>query len=741
MSKKVLITSALPYVNNVPHLGNLIGAVLSADVYARFCRQMGYETLYICGSDEHGTATETKAKEAGITPQELCDKYYALHKEIYEWFNISFTNNHFGRTSLENHHHIVQDLFRKVVEHGFVVEETVTQPYSVQSQMFLADRFIVGTCPHCQFDSATGDQCDNCGKLLNPQELINPKSKIDGTTPEFKETDHLFLDLEKLQPILEEWVQNNSASWSENAIKITQAWFKDGLKKRAITRDLKWGIPIPDTEQFGDKYKDKVFYVWFDAPIGYISLTQQAIGDDYQTWWHDEQVELVQFMGKDNVPFHSIIFPATLIAAGNGVKEPAYHLVNRLSVTEYLNYENTKFSKRNNVGIFGDDAMKSGIPADVYRYTLMFYRPENADTQFTWKGLQERLNNELIANFGNFVNRTLSFTNRFFEGKTVTVDETRLDEAAQLFLADFRKESATYIELLKDIKLRDALMQFMKISSLCNQYFQSSAPWKSREEHPQKSQTDLTLLIHAVKDLAIMCEPFMPSTSQEIFKQLNAAPVSFENIGVLSVQDHTIGEASVLFTKLEDKEVQVYKAQFGSSSTSQEKKKEAPKKQEKKEQPKVDPLNPEDVQFTVGQITKIARHPNADKLYIEQVDIGGETIQILSGLVPYYKEDELLGKKIFVVRNLKPAKMRGEMSHGMLLAAQNDDESIIEVLDAKDFELGDSFSSAPKPEIGFEEFMTIALTVTNHHVAINGQPFKIKDKQISTQKVKDGIVR
>ncbi len=747
MSKKILITSALPYVNNVPHLGNLVGAVLSADVYARFSRQMGYETLYICGSDEHGTATETKAKELGVTPKELCDKYHELHKKIYEWFTISF--DIYGRTSEENHIEFTQELFTKVLDNKFIVEEVVTQPYSVESEMFLADRFVIGTCPHCSSEQATGDQCDTCGKLLTPQELINPKAKMDGSTPEFRKTSHLFLELDKLQPTLEKWFKDEAfaGTWSDNAISITQAWFKEGLKKRAISRDLKWGIPIPESA-FNGKYKDKVFYVWFDAPMGYISITAQK---KYQQdpsrkitiadWWQNENVELFQFMGKDNIPFHSIIFPASLMAASKDANNPDYHLVNHLCVTEYLNYENTKFSKSRNTGVFGDDAINSGIPADVYRYVLMFYRPENSDSQFTWKGVQERVNNELIGNFGNFVNRTLSFTNRFFEGKTIALDKASLDDSQKTFQTQIGNEIKVYTNLLKNVKLRDALMQLMKISSLCNQYFQASAPWKTRNENPQKAQTDLTLLVHAVKDLAIMCEPYMPTTSKNIFKQLNTKPENFAELGNLTLENHHIGEAKVLFTKIEDETVEELRGKFGGKQKKENKPSNKNKSKKKKEKKPITPLQPSDIQIIVGQITSIKQHPDADKLYIEEVDVGGKTIQIISGLVPYYKADELLNKKVFVVTNLKPAKMRGVMSHGMLLAAETQDESIVEVLDASNFKVGDSFSSSAKDEVDFGEFMTLSFTIANKEVSLNGDLFKIDGKQVLSEKVVNGLVR
>lgn len=738
-NKKILITSALPYVNNVPHLGNIIGCVLSADVFARFCRSMGKETLYICGADEHGTATETKAKEEGLTPKQLCDKYYDIHKNIYEWFNISF--DIFGRTSTENHKKITQELFSKVLENGFVEEDTVTQPYSVKSEMFLADRFIVGTCPHCDYEKARGDQCDSCGKLLNPSELVNPKSAIDGSTPEFRETEHLFLNLNKLQPLLQSWVKKQSKDgfWTQNAIRTTNAWFKEGLKKRAITRDLKWGINIPESA-FGGRYKDKVFYVWFDAPIGYISITQQLLGEKYKEWWcAPNDVSLYQFMGKDNIPFHSIIFPGSLMAAedakviGGEVSTNDYTLVHHLSVTEYLNYEHTKFSKSNGVGVFGDNAKDSGIPSDVFRYVLLYNRPENSDTQFTWKGLQERLNNELVANFGNLVNRTTSFISRFLEGKVEPIAESDLDVSEKEFYEKYKEEVKHYINLLENVKLRDALMQFMKISSIGNQYFQDNEPWKTKTVNRNKCQRDLALLANMVYDLAALLEPYLPDTAANIFKQLNVKPKTISGVCKLSLGDHKLGEPEILFQKLEDKDVEILREKYGGSQEKEEVEVEENKS-----------LQPEDVHLRVGKIIEVTKHPKADKLYIEKVDLGDKEIEIVSGLVGYYIAEELLGKHIIVVTNLKPAKLRGVMSNGMLLAGE-DDKGTVGLVFAPNAKPGEKVRTdkqgTPKEEISFDEFMTLKFEVKDGVPLLNGMKLKAKDSPIVVDKVANGVIR
>ena len=412
---KRLITSALPYVNNIPHLGNLL-QVLSGDVFARFCRLKGYETLYIGGNDEYGTATETRALEEGKSPRELCDYYHKIHTEIYKWFNISFDK--FGRTSTPQQTEITQSIFKDLDSRGFIKEETSEQVYCNNCGRFLADRFVKGICPACGYEGARGDQCENCGKLLDPLDLKSPVCSTCGHTPEVKPTKHLYIDLPGILPEYEKWMKKASVEgrWAKNALQMTQAWIRDGLHERAITRDLKWGIPVPK-----EGYEDKVFYVWFDAPIGYISITK-CLGDekgfDWKDWWlNPENVELFQFIGKDNIPFHTVIFPCSLIGSGKNWTK-LFHM----SSTEYLNYEGGKFSKSQGIGVFGSDAMESGIPADIWRFYMFYNRPEKADTLFTWKDFQEKINGELVGNLCNLVNRTLPFVIRYFDGKIPVCD-------------------------------------------------------------------------------------------------------------------------------------------------------------------------------------------------------------------------------------------------------------------------------------------------------------------------------
>ncbi|KAM7496223.1 hypothetical protein LguiA_020637 [Lonicera macranthoides] len=466
--RNLLITSALPYVNNVPHLGNIIGCVLSADVFARYCRIRGYNVLYICGTDEYGTATETKAREENSTPQQICDKYHAIHKDVYTWFDISF--DEFGRTSTPQQTEICQAIFMKLLENNWLSENTMQQLYCDNCQRFLADRLVEGTCPtpDCNYDSARGDQCEKCGKLLNTIELKDPRCKVCQATPRTRETDHLFLELPLLKDQLEEYINKTSiaGSWSQNAIQATYAWLKEGLKTRCITRDLKWGVPVPH-----EKYKDKVFYVWFDAPIGYVSITS-CYTDDWEKWWKNpDNVELYQFMGKDNVPFHTVMFPSALIGTGEN-----WTLMKTISVTEYLNYEAGKFSKSKGVGVFGNDAKDTNIPAEVWRYYLLTNRPEVSDTLFTWVDLQAKLNTELLNNLGNFINRVLSFiakpSGRGYGSIIPNAPGAESHQLTKTLGEEIYKQVEKYVEAMEKVKLKQGLKIGMSISAEGNGYLQ-----------------------------------------------------------------------------------------------------------------------------------------------------------------------------------------------------------------------------------------------------------------------------
>ncbi|KAL9162010.1 hypothetical protein ABFS82_07G059400 [Erythranthe guttata] len=569
--RNILITSALPYVNNVPHLGNIIGCVLSADVYARYCRNRGYNALYICGTDEYGTATETKAIEEGSSPQEICDKYHAIHKEVYEWFDISF--DEFGRTSSPQQTEVCQAIFKKLWENDFFSENTMQQLYCDRCERFLADRLVEGNCPTpgCNYDCARGDQCDKCGKLLNPTELLEPKCKVCRDTPCIRDTNHLFIELPKLKDKLEEYISATSASggWSHNAIQITNSWLREGLKPRCITRDLKWGVPVPH-----ENFKDKVFYVWFDAPIGYVSITA-CYTAEWEKWWKNpENVELYQFMGKDNVPFHTVMFPSTLIGTGE-----SWTMMKTISVTEYLNYESGKFSKSKGVGVFGNDVKDTNIPVEVWRYYLLANRPEGSDTKFEWADLRDKLKGELVGNLGNFINRVLKFIAKGpGEGYESAIPVGRCVDShppTKDFGCKVGKLVQEYVDAMEKVKLREALSKAMEISSAGNKYLEDPPYYKLYKTDEPTCALALKTSAGVVYLLACLLEPFMPSFSVKVLTQLNWKCISLSDDLVERAKrpweilptSHKIGIPSPLFKKMEDEDVKFYTDKFAGSQS------------------------------------------------------------------------------------------------------------------------------------------------------------------------------
>uniref|UniRef100_A0A4W6EFX2 Methionine--tRNA ligase, cytoplasmic n=1 Tax=Lates calcarifer TaxID=8187 RepID=A0A4W6EFX2_LATCA len=558
--RNILVTSALPYVNNVPHLGNIIGCVLSADVFSRYGRLRGWNLLFVCGTDEYGTATENKAREEGLTPQQICDKYHAVHSSIYKWFQIDF--DFFGRTTTEKQTEIAQNIFWRLHEHGFLVEDTVEQLRCENCQRFLADRFVEGTCPHCSYPEARGDQCDKCGRLINAVELREPQCKVCRQTPVIRSSKHLFLDLPKLENQLEQWLEKSTSTgdWTVNAKQITRSWLRDGLKPRCITRDLQWGTPVPHPD-----FKEKVFYVWFDAPIGYLSITANYT-DKWEKWWKNpQQVELYNFMAKDNVPFHSVVFPCSLLGAQDN-----YTLVSHLVATEYLNYEDTKFSKSRGVGVFGDMAKDTGIPSDVWRFYLLYVRPEGQDSAFSWADMALKNNSELLNNLGNFINRAGMFVTKFFEG---CVPAMELQQEDKKLLAVVGWELQQYIQLMDKVKIRDALKHILNISRHGNQYIQVNEPWKKikgGDTERQRAGTVTGVSVNIACLLSVMLFPYMPSVSHTIRDQLNA-PQSCINTMLQGSGSfvctlragHRIGTVSPLFQKLEVDQIEALKKRFG----------------------------------------------------------------------------------------------------------------------------------------------------------------------------------
>ena len=749
--------------------------VLSADAFARFCRLKGYETLYVCGTDEYGTATETKAAEERIDPRELCDHFHAVHDSIYRWFQISFDK--FGRTSTPIQTEVTQGIFEKLDKAGFVSEHEVTQLYCEKCERYLADRFVRGVCPHCECANARGDQCEACGKLLDPTELKGPSCSTCGSTPTPRTTKHLYIDLPKIKDKLEDWIRvaGKEGFWANNALQMTQAWIRDGLRERAITRNLKWGIPVPRRG-----YEDKVFYVWFDAPIGYISITG-CLGDELANglielhllpsqvktfpnwrdfvdyWWKSPRdVELFQFIGKDNIPFHTVIFPSSLLGSGE-----QWTMLHHMSSSEYLNYESGKFSKSRGIGVFGTDAMDTGIPPDVWRFYLFYNRPEKADVMFTWKDFQEKVNGELIGNLGNLVNRTLTFVTRYYDGK---IPEGQPDPVLWEKARELQK---SVTEKLERADLRDAFREIFALSSVANKYFQDAEPWRLRTDDPPKAKAVIRDLVHIVRDLAVMIDPFLPQVATRI--------ILFFGLSLRETFDWTsIGsadglfplkkiESKVLFAKLEDEEVESLRLRFsGNLRERQQEGEKAPAPSAPADKPA--PEKFENVlDLRVARIEKVERHPNADKLYVINLEVGEgvsgtrEERTIVSGLVPFYTEEQLTGRRIILAYNLKPAKIRGTHSRGMLLAAGDQGGTApdgspaerCEVLDAGDAPTGTRLlpegvtlaegADAPA-EISIDAFFARPITVADFAVLADGRNLCLNGKPVRTGIVQEGKV-
>ena len=755
--KRRLITSALPYVNNVPHLGNLI-QVLSADAFARFCRLWGYETLYVCGTDEYGTATETRAAEEGISPRELCDRYHAVHAGIYRWFNIAF--DIFGRTSTPIQTEVTQDIFKKLDAAGFIVEREIEQLYCSSCERFLADRYIRGVCPHCGSAEARGDQCETCGKLLDPTELREPRCSACGSAPAPRSTKHLYIDLPQIRERLQAWIKTASEKgfWANNAVQMTAAWIRDGLRERAITRDLKWGIPVPRPG-----YEHKVFYVWFDAPIGYISITGNLGNErggnwrdfvDY--WWkRPDDVELFQFIGKDNIPFHTVIFPSSLLGSGD-----KWTMLHHMSSTEYLNYESGKFSKSRGIGVFGTDAMETNIPADVWRFYIFYNRPEKADALFTWKDFQEKVNGELIGNLGNLVNRTMSFITRYYDGR---LPEGESDGA---FWETVQKIEGEIAGKLERAELRDAFRQVFELSSFANKYFQDAEPWRLRRDDPAKAAAVIRDLAFIVRDLAVLVEPYMPQSAAKIasfFGLCLGETLDWKGIGrPEGVAPNAAVQSEMLFAKLEDDQVEALRERYSGSQKERANMETSQTKAETGGEPAAPPppAFAATLDLRAAKIEAVQRHPKADKLYIINLEIGegtsGEREErtIVSGLVPFYTEEQLLGKKIIVAYNLKPAKLRGVESRGMLLAAGDNNgldadgqaAERCEVLDAGDAPTGSRLLPEGEParaapaEIDIDAFFSVPIAANNFAVQSGGKNLCLAGKPVRTAIVANGEV-
>lgn len=658
--KRTLVTAALPYANGGVHIGHLAGVYVPADIYVRYLRLRGRDVLFICGSDEHGVPITIRAKKEGVTPQDVCDRYHKLIKESFEKFGISFSI--YSRTTSDVHAKTATEFFEKLYEKGEFIEQESEQYFDEEAKTFLADRYIKGECPHCGNADAYGDQCEKCGKDLSPTELINPHSTISGSKPVLRTTKHWYLPLDKAQPWLEKWILADHSDWRSNVVGQCKSWFDMGLKPRAVTRDLDWGIPVPVEGAEG-----KVMYVWFDAPIGYISNTRELLPNDWEKWWKSQDTRLVHFIGKDNIVFHCIVFPAMLKAEGS------YILPDNVPANEFLNLEDDKISTSRNWAVWLHEYVEE-LPGkqDVLRYVLTANAPETKDNNFTWKDFQARNNNELVAVYGNFVNRALVLTQKYFGGKVPPCGE--LTEQDKEIIAEFRDVKTKVEELLEKFRFRDAQKEAMNLARIGNKYLADSEPWKVFKTDPKRVETILNLSLQLVANLAIAFEPFLPFSSEKLRSMINMPDLKWDNLGQtdLLTAGHELNKPELLFEKIEDEvvEAQIKKLEETKKANEAANYKAAPIRAD------VDIEEFSKMDLRVGTVLECEKVPKADKLLRFLIDDGLEKRQILSGIAKYYKPEELLGKQVVFIANLPARKLRGLDSQGMILSAVNNDGSL-----------------------------------------------------------------
>ena len=664
MSKeKILVTSALPYANGPIHLGHLSGAYLPADIYVRYNRLKGNDILYICGSDEHGVPITITADKEGITPKQVIDRYHEINKKAFDQFGMSF--DIYSRTSIETHHKTAQTFFKSYYDQGILVEKKTMQFFDEKAKMFLPDRYVEGTCPNCGYEEARSDECERCGSLYEPNDLRNPKSKITGETPVLKETSHWYFPLGRFQERIEKYIDemNQKYGWKENVLQYCRGWFKDGLKDRAYTRDLDWGVKVPLENAEG-----KVLYVWFDAVLGYISATKELseqLGkpDLWKEYWQDKETKYVAFIGKDNVVFHTIIFPAMLMG-WNETNNDQYILPQNVPANEFLNFEGKKFSKSRGWGIDVIDFLKL-FPADLLRYTLAANLPENKDTDFYWKEFQTRTNSELADIFGNFVNRTFTFVHKHFEG--IVPERKELLQIDTEMLEGIKEFPKKIGDLIARYKIKEAVFEMMNLARSGNKYFNDVEPWVSVKNDKERCGTTLNICLQTIKVLAEVFEPVIPNSSAKLYTMLNSEKVSWDDLGVIELPvGHQLNNAEILFSKIED-------------SSIEEQINKLPEEVVEEKKEKFEMITFDDfmkVHLKVAEVLEAERIPKSDKLLKLQLKIGNEKRQIVAGIAKSYDPEKLIGKRVTVVFNLKPAKLFGVESQGMLLAAENSEGNL-----------------------------------------------------------------
>lgn len=658
--KRTTVTSALPYANGPVHIGHLAGVYVPADIYVRYLRLKKEEVLFIGGSDEHGVPITIRAKKEGITPQDVVDRYHTLIRDSFKEFGISF--DVYGRTSSEVHRQTASDFFRTLYDKGEFIEKTSMQYYDEEAQTFLADRYITGECPHCHAEGAYGDQCEKCGTSLSPTDLINPKSAISGSKPVMRETKHWYLPLDKHESWLRQWILEDHKEWRNNVYGQCKSWLDMGLQPRAVSRDLDWGIPVPVEGAEG-----KVLYVWFDAPIGYISNTKELLPDSWEKWWKDPESRLVHFIGKDNIVFHCIVFPAMLKAEGS------YILPDNVPSNEFLNLEGDKISTSRNWAVWLHEYLRD-FPGkqDVLRYVLTANAPETKDNDFTWKDFQARNNNELVAVYGNFVNRALQLTQKYYDGVVPACGE--LTEYDRQTLDEFKDVKAKVEELLDAFKFRDAQKEAMNLARIGNKYIADSEPWKVVKTDPERVKTIIYISLQLTANLAIAFEPFLPFSSEKLRKMLNMESFEWNRLGRTDLLQagHRLAKPELLFEKIED---DVIEAQVQKLLDTKKANEEA----NYKAKPIRENIAFEDFQkldIRVGTVLECTKVPKADKLLCFKIADGLENRTIVSGISKFYKPEELVGKQVCFIANLAPRKLKGIESQGMILSALNYDESL-----------------------------------------------------------------
>lgn len=659
--KRTLITSALPYANGPVHIGHLAGVYVPADIYARYLRLKGEEVMFVGGSDEHGVPITIKAKKEGVTPQDIVDRYHKIIKDSFEELGISF--DVYGRTTSETHFKTASDFFRTLYDKGEFVEKTTMQLYDEEAGEFLADRYVTGTCPHCGNEHAFGDQCEACGTSLNVTDLINPKSALSGNVPVLRETSHWYLPLDKWEPTLKKWILEGHKEWRPNVYGQCKSWLDMGLQPRAVSRDLKWGIPVPVEGAEG-----KVLYVWFDAPIGYISNTIDAAPEDWEKWWKDPDSRMIHFIGKDNIVFHCIVFPAMLMAHGG------YNLPDNVPANEFLNLEDDKISTSRNWAVWLHEYLRE-LPGkqDVLRYVLTANAPEAKDNNFTWKDYQARNNNELVAILGNFVNRGMVLVHKYYGGMVPAVGE--LTDEDKTVIEDVRKSVESLSDNLDKFKFREGLKDAMNIARIGNKYLADTEPWKLIKTNPVRTATILNTAIQICANLAVVFEPFTPFMAAKLAEQLRLKELKWDMAGSFDLVPDgiEIGKPELLFEKIEDSvvEAQVRKLQDSKKKNLLDAWRPAEVKQT------VDFPTFEKLDIRVGKVVECEKVPKADKLLRFKIDdgMGGRTI--VSGIAKFYAPEDLVGKEVCFIANFAPRKLKGVESQGMILSAEDADGRLV----------------------------------------------------------------